>query len=82
MICEKCGCKMRIAESKMVSDIGSTEVYNELKMVCPNPLCEDFCGFNPKNITKFKPIRRKVNGAITGNPSTLKAVINDVGSPI
>lgn len=61
MKCELCGGKMMIAESKFVSEKDSTDVYNELKMVCINPKCDDFGGFDLNKAVKFKTIRRKVN---------------------
>lgn len=61
MKCELCGSKMVIAESRFFSEKGSEEVYNELKMVCINPKCDDFAGHDLNKTTKFKTIRRKVN---------------------
>jgi hypothetical protein len=61
MKCEICGNNMMIAGSKFVSDVGSTDVYNELKMVCINPKCDDFGGRDLNKATKFKTERRKVN---------------------
>ena len=65
MKCETCGGKMYIAESRMVSELNSTDVYNELKMVCVNPLCDDFCGYDPDDLRKFKRERRKVEKVVT-----------------
>jgi len=52
---------MMIAGSRFVSEEGSTDVFQELKMVCINPKCDDFGGFDLNKAVKFKTIRRKVN---------------------
>jgi hypothetical protein len=52
---------MKIAESKLVSEVGTMDVYSELKMVCVNPKCDDFGGYDLNKATKFKTERRKVN---------------------
>ena len=36
MKCPECGSNLVIANSKMVSEVGSTEVFNELTLVCIN----------------------------------------------
>ena len=36
MNCPECGSPLMIAKSKLVSEAGSTEVFNELTMVCIN----------------------------------------------
>jgi predicted metal-binding protein len=59
--CDKCGGKMMIAESKFVTEVDSTDVYNELKMVCINPKCPEFGGPDLNKSTRFKTVRRKVN---------------------
>jgi hypothetical protein len=61
MKCEKCGGKMMIAESKFVTEIDSTDVYNEMKMVCINPKCDDYGGRDLNKASKFQILRRKVN---------------------
>lgn len=61
MKCEKCGGKMMIAESKYVTEIDSTDVYNEMKMVCINPKCDDYGGRDLNKASKFQTLRRKVN---------------------
>ncbi len=61
MKCEKCGGKMVIAGSKFVTEIDSTDVYNEMKMVCINPKCDDYGGQDLNKATKFQTLRRKVN---------------------
>jgi len=52
---------MMIAESKFVTEVDSTDVYNELKMVCINPKCSEFGGPDLNKSTRFKTVRRKVN---------------------
>jgi hypothetical protein len=59
--CDTCGGKMMIAGSRFVSEEDSTDVFQELKMVCINPKCDDFAGLDLSNATKFKTERRKVN---------------------
>ena len=61
MKCDTCGGKMMIAGSRFVSEEDSTDVFQELKMVCINPKCDDFAGPDLSNATKFKTERRKVN---------------------
>jgi len=36
MKCPECGSNLVIAKSALVSDVGSTEVFNELTLVCIN----------------------------------------------
>lgn len=61
MKCDKCGGKMMIAESKFVTEVDSTDVYNEMKMVCINPKCDDYGGRDLNKASKFQILRRKVN---------------------
>lgn len=61
MKCVLCNSKMMIAGSKLVSEEGSTDVYNELKMVCVNPKCDDFGGYDLNKATKYKTERRKID---------------------
>lgn len=61
MKCEKCGGKMMIAGSKLISEEGSTDVYSEMKMVCINPKCDDYGGRDLNKATKFQTLRRKAN---------------------
>jgi hypothetical protein len=42
MICSKCGLEMKIASARYVSEVGTTDVFYEAKMVCLNPQCEDY----------------------------------------
>jgi hypothetical protein len=37
MICSKCGLEMKIASARYVSEVGTTDVFYEAKMVCLNP---------------------------------------------
>jgi hypothetical protein len=51
-----------VANSKLESPEGSTEVYSALKMVCINPKCDNFCGPDLNNPLKIAEIiKRKVN---------------------
>ncbi len=50
-----------IAGSKFVTEIDSTDVYNEMKMVCINPKCDDYGGRDLNKATIFQTLRRKVN---------------------
>ncbi len=61
MKCDTCSGKMMIAGSRFVSEEGSTEVYQELKLVCINPKCDDFGGYDLNKATQCKVIKRKVN---------------------
>lgn len=61
MKCPECNGSLMIANSKFVSDKDSTDVYNELTMVCINPKCNNFCGKDLNNPLKVvKTIRNKV----------------------
>ena len=60
MKCDVCGNDLKIAGSKFVSDVGSTDVYRELKLVCINPKCSEFGGYDLTNATKYKTDRKKV----------------------
>lgn len=42
--CPKCGSSLVRAYGKLVSDMGSTDVFNEQGMVCINPKCPNYCG--------------------------------------
>ena len=70
MNCPECGSPLMIANSKLVSDEGSTEVFNELTMVCINsridtvkkaPVCSMYAGQDLNNPLKIAgTIRNKV----------------------
>jgi len=49
------------SRSKFVTEIDSTDVYNEMKMVCINPKCDDYGGRDLNKASKFQILRRKVN---------------------
>ena len=70
MKCPECGSNLIIANSKMVSEVDSTEVFNELTMVCINsridpvkkaPVCSLYAGKDLSNPLKVAAtIRNKV----------------------
>jgi hypothetical protein len=67
--CPKCGEKLFIAGSKFVTEEGSTEVYQELTLVClnyrtddnGNVLCPNFCGPDLTKPRWSMPVRNKVS---------------------
>lgn len=61
MECKECHSDLKIADSKLESDVGSTDVYSVLKMVYINPKCSNYCGLDLNNPTKYEPVRNKVN---------------------
>jgi hypothetical protein len=62
MKCDACGANLMIAKSKFESDIGTTNVYNVLTMVCINPKCDNYCGSDLSQPLKITAeIRDKVN---------------------
>lgn len=70
MQCPECGSNLIIANSKMVSEVGSTEVFNELTLVCINsridpvkkaPVCSLYAGQDLNNPLKVAAtVRNKV----------------------
>jgi hypothetical protein len=68
--CPECGSNLMIAKSKMVSEVGSTEVFNELTLVCINsridpvkkaPVCSLYAGQDLNNPLKVAAtVRNKV----------------------
>jgi hypothetical protein len=53
MECPQCNSPLMVSDSKFESDIGTTDVYSVLTMVCINPKCELFAGKdlnNPKKV--------------------------------
>jgi hypothetical protein len=61
MRCPDCGEDLKVADSKFQSDIGSTDVYSELTMVCVNSridpktklhVCTLYCGPDLNNPRK------------------------------
>jgi hypothetical protein len=71
MKCPECGSPLMIANSKLESEVGSTDVYSVLTMVCVNsrvdpvkkkPVCSLFAGTDLNNPLKVAAIeKRKVN---------------------
>lgn len=61
MKCKVCNSEMMIGGSKLVSDIDSTDVYSELKMVCINPRCPNYGGTDLNKATKYETVRNKVS---------------------
>jgi hypothetical protein len=60
--CPECKAPLMVANSKFTSDEGSTDVYNELTMVCINPKCDNYCGPNLNEPLKIAAtVRSKVN---------------------
>lgn len=60
--CPVCDTTLQIASSRYKSNESSTDVYLEMDLVCPNPHCDNFAGYdwsNPKTIVKT--IENKVN---------------------
>ena len=70
MNCPECNSPLMIAKSKLVSEEGSTEVFNELTMVCINsridtvkkaPVCSMYAGTDLNNPLKVAgTVRNKV----------------------
>ena len=60
MKCSQCDSNLMIGDSKLVSEVGSTEVYSELKMVCINPKCPNYGGSDLNKATKYETVRNKV----------------------
>lgn len=62
MDCPECKAPLMVANSKLVSDVGTTEVFSELTMVCVNPKCDSYCGTDLNNPAKVAAtIKNKVN---------------------
>jgi uncharacterized protein with PIN domain len=62
MDCPQCNNPLMVSDSKLVSEVGSTEVFSELTMVCVNPKCQNYAGIdlsNPKKIVTT--IKNKAN---------------------
>ncbi|MHC1722742.1 MAG: hypothetical protein AB9836_06005 [Aminipila sp.] len=58
--CPKCNEELQIASSKLESDVGTTDIYSVLTLVCPNPKCDNYAGpdrNNPKVIVKTPRIK-------------------------
>lgn len=61
MKCAQCNEDMMIAGSKFISEVDSTDVYTELKLVCVNPKCPSYAGTDLTNATVYTSVRNKVN---------------------
>lgn len=60
--CPECQYDLMISDSGFESDVGSTDVFSVLKLVCINPKCSSFIGQNLNNPDKVvKVVRNKVN---------------------
>jgi hypothetical protein len=60
--CPECKAPLQIADSKLQSDVGSTDVYSVLTMVCVNPKGSNYCGPNLNQPLKIaETVRNKVN---------------------
>ena len=62
MKCPSCERNLRIASSKFVSEINSTDVYAEQTTVCLNPKCMNYAGEDldkPERVVQTT--RNKVN---------------------
>jgi|GEM_PF-3391515 len=62
MQCPECSNPLFISNSKLISDVGSTDVFSELTMVCVNPKCGTYAGPNLNEPLKVAAtIKNKVN---------------------
>ncbi len=62
MECPQCNKDLLISNSKLCSEVGSTDVYSELTMVCVNPKCPNYAGTDLNNPAKVaETVRNKVN---------------------
>jgi hypothetical protein len=60
--CPLCSSDLQIAKSRLTTEVGSTDIYSELDMVCIDPRCKNYSGTdldNPKTIVET--IRNKAN---------------------
>ena len=59
--CPKCGSDLQIAKSSLETEIGTTDIYSCLEMVCVNPKCPNYSGTDLSNpITIVEVVRNKV----------------------
>ncbi len=56
--CPECKAQLKVADGRFESDIGSTDVYRVLTMVCDNPKCPNYCGPNLNEPLKVTAILR------------------------
>ena len=62
MECQECKAPLQISNSKYETEVGSTDIYSVLTMVCVNPKCTNYCGPNLNNPLKVAAtVRNKVN---------------------
>jgi uncharacterized protein YbaR (Trm112 family) len=61
MGCPVCKSPLMVSNSKFESEVGSTDVFNVLTMVCINPKCPNYAGSDLNNPAKAETIRNKVN---------------------
>ena len=62
MKCEYCNNDLKVSNSKLESDINSTEVNSVQTLVCVNANCDIYCGTdltNPKQIAKTIKVKVK-----------------------
>ena len=60
--CPLCNSDLQIADSRLKSEEGSTDIYSELDMVCIDSRCPNYSGKdlnNPKTVVET--VRNKVN---------------------
>lgn len=61
MECPQCHNPLMVANSKLTSETGTTDVYSELTMVCVNPKCDMYSGTDLNNPLKVATtIKNKV----------------------
>lgn len=44
MLCPECNNNLQISNNRLESEVGSTDVYSVLTMICVNPKCGTWCG--------------------------------------
>jgi hypothetical protein len=52
---------MMISNSKLTSDVGTTDVYSEIELVCTNAKCPNFAGNDMKKPKKVHKEKLKAN---------------------
>ncbi len=61
MECPACKMPLMVAGSRFFSEEGTTEVFHEMRLVCVNPKCDNFCGKDLNDPAKVvKVVRNKV----------------------
>ena len=61
MKCNECGNNLMIGSSKLVTELNSTDIYREMRLVCINPKCLSYGGTDLGKATKYVTDRRKEN---------------------